>query len=337
MIKRKILYLLIVFSAIVFLSALLYRHFEGYSLLDAFYVTVITLTSLGYSRLYPATVNGKILTMVLALGGYTFLAAVITIVSSAILEGKLLESFRRKKMEKKIKGLKNHIIVCGGGDVGKYVIDELYTAKSDFVLIDKNSERIDELLKSYPGLYYTPGDATDDAVLEAAGIKSAAGILVVLPTDTENLYVIVTAKSLNKNIQVISHVVQDENQKKLMNAGAGRVISSNMIIGTRLASIMLRPSVVSFIDVVNKIGAKGSEKTLRIEEVKLPQRSSLVGKNIAYARIPQETGLIIIAISKMAGEIIYNPGSLYEFSKEDKLIVLGSDTQIEKLIKFVNN
>ena len=337
MIKKKIIYLLITFSLIVSSSAMLYRNFEGYNYLDAFYVTIITITSLGYSRLFPLTAEGKILTMILALGGYTFLAAVITIVSSAILEGKLLASFRRKKMEKKLKRLKNHIIVCGGGDVGKYVIEELYSAKSSFVLIDKSIKRTEELLKSYPELHYIVGDATDDAVLEAAGIKHAAGILVVLPTDTENLYVIVTAKSLNKDIQVISHVVQDENQKKLTNAGADRIISSNMIIGTRLASIMLRPSVMSFLDVVNNIGGKGEEETLRIEEVALPKNSSLIGKNIAFARIPQETGLIIIAISKADKKIIYNPGSLYEFFLNDKLIVLGSDPQIERLKMYLNS
>lgn len=335
MIKKKIIILLLIFFVIITLSSMLYQEFENLKFLDSLYITVITLTSLGFSKLFPKTDAGKILTMILAFGGYSFLAAVITVISSAILEGRILENYRRNKMEKKVKSFKNHIIVCGGGDAGKYVIDELYKAKTNFVLIEKNEERVNELLSTYKNLYYLIGDATDDTTLSKANVSTAKGIIVVLPSDTENLYVIVTAKSLNKDIQVISQVIQDDNHHKLLNAGADRVISSNVIIGSRLASMMLRPSIVSFLDVVNSFADKDTSASLRLEEVEIPKKSSLIGKNIAYARIPNKTGLIIIAISKESGGFIFNPGSLYEFVVNDKLIVLGNDEQIQKLIEYV--
>jgi voltage-gated potassium channel len=335
MIKKKILYLVLIFVSIIIISSFLYSYFENLNTIDSIYITIITLTSLGFSKLFPHTQAGKILTMTLALGGYTFLAGIITIISSTILEGKILQNYRRKKMEKKISSYKNHILVCGGGEAGKYVIEELYKTKGNFVLIDKDEHRVNELLKDYPNLKYIIGDATDDNVLSKASIANAKGIIVVLPSDTENLYVIVTAKSRNPGMQVISQVIDESNHRKLLDAGADRVISTNSIIGTRLASLLLRPSVVAFLDVVNSFTNKDRSHSLRLEEVKIPAKSSLIGKNIAFARIPHKAGLIIIAISKQQGEFLFNPSSVYEFEKNDKLIVLGNDEQILTLKKLV--
>ncbi len=337
MLKKKIFYLTLAFLLIILISSFLYSNLENLNTIDSLYITIITLTSLGFSKIFPKTEAGKILTMILALGGYTFLAGIITVVSSAILEGKLLENYRRKKMEKNIKSLKNHIIVCGGGDAGKYVIEELYKTKTSFVVIDKNQDKIDELSSKFAGLKYILGDATDDYVIELAGIHKAQGIIVVLPSDTENLYVIVTAKSRNPNINVISQAIEENNAKKLRDAGADKVLSSNSLIGTRLASLILRPSVTAFLDVINSFSEHGKSRALRLEEVIIPDRSQLIGKNIAYARIPHRTGLIIIAISKPDGSFHYNPSSVYEFGEKDKLIVLGNDEQIEKLKQFVKD
>ncbi len=337
MLKKKIFYLILIFIVIIVISSLLYAKLENLNTIDSLYITIITLTSLGFSKLFPKTEAGKILTMTLALGGYTFLAGVITVVSSAILEGKILENYRRKKMQKKIKSLKHHIIVCGGGDAGKYVIEELYKTKTNFVLIDKNENKINELVNDFQELKYIIGDATDDHIIEHAGVHNAKGIIVVLPSDTENLYVIVTAKNRNPNINVISQAIDERNEQKLRDAGADRVLSSNSIIGTRLASMLLRPSVVAFLDVINSFPGGGKGKALRLEEVSIPDNSTLLGKNIAYARLPQRTGLIIIAISKPDGTFHYNPSSIYEFDLGDKLIVLGNDEQIQSLKLFVKD
>ncbi len=335
MLKNRLIFLFIIFAFIIIICSSLYHIFEKFSVLDSIYITIITLTSVGFSSTPPRTGAGKILTLVLALGGYAYLAGLITAISSAILEGKILQNFKRKKMLKKVGAMKHHIIVCGGGEAGKYVIAELEKSKTDSVLIEKNNERVEELAKSVKNLKYIIGDATDDDVLNSAGIHSAKGIIVVLPSDTENLFVIVTAKSKNKSITVISQVIDDNNQKKLMDAGADRVVSSNSIIGTRLASLVVRPTVVAFLDVVNNFTSGSQAAALRLEEVEIPTKSGLIGKNIAFARIPQKTGLIIIAISKSDGQYHFNPSSIYEFSEKDRLIVLGNAEQIDSIKELV--
>jgi len=306
---------------------------QSWDWLDALYMTFISFSTVGFREVGNLTAAGRIFTMVIILFGIVVISMLSASVTSWFVQNELLLRRKKQLMMKQISQLKGHIIVCGAGDTGKTIINEFIRAKKDFVIIEENIEVIEALQEHYPKLFFIHGDATKDEVLEEANIKTAKGLISALSMDADNLFVVVSARALNLNMTIISRAVDPSTEDKLYKAGANYVISPNMVEGTRMASVLLRPTVVSFIEVMMR---GGEDLSFRMEEIDVPRRSSLVGKTLQEAQIPQRTGLIVIAIKKgKDSRWLFNPSSTQLLEENDRLIVLGDSEKVDKLSSLI--
>jgi voltage-gated potassium channel len=231
-------------------------------------------------------------------------------------------------MEKRIKLLKNHYIVCGFGRMGKKICEELHTYKKPFTVIEKDKIQIDHLREL--DYLYIEGDATVDEVLLSAGAHDAKGLVAVLSTEAENVFTVLSARVLNPKIFIVSRAIEEENESKLLKAGANRVVKPYEIGGFRMAQVLLRPGVVDFIDII----ARDRRIDLHIEEIDVLAGSSLVGHKLSEAPIRNKLNIIIIAIFRSDGKVIYNPQSNVVIEENNKLMVIGEERNIEELIKI---
>ena len=300
---------------------------QDWSLLDSFYMTLITITTVGFGEVHPLTPEGRFVTMMILIGGVITISVGVSIITRYVVERELGRVFRRRKMDKEIKNLKDHVIICGAGETGKIAIKEFLRSKQEFVLIEKNPDLIAEFRETMPDILIIEGNATKDEVLQEAMIETAKGVITTLSSDTENLFVTISAKTLNKNINMVARAVDADTQSKLYQVGADHVISPNIIEGLRMASVMLRPTVVSFLEIMTL----GEDIDLFLEEVQIDDKAKLKDKTLAEAKIPQEIGLIVIAIRKNEGKFLYNPKSDMLLESGDALIVLGKPSQVDKL------
>lgn len=299
---------------------------EGYSFLDAFAVTLglLTTTSIGYGTVIPASIPGKIFTLLLIVFGVSLVAYAFGTIVSLVLEGHLSNLMGRSKMKKKIANLTDHIILCGAGRVGKHVICRLMMEKVPFVVIDKNEETIKNLMDN--AVLVINDDAAKDEVLTEAGIHRAKGLITALPADADNVFVTLTAKELNPNIRVVARADIAESKPKLIRAGADKVISPSVIGGRRMAISILKPVSVEFVETL--IHKRDLE--FEIEEIITSAGAQLVGKTLQDSGIKQRTGTMIIAI-KRNEDIITNPSANDVIEAGDLLIAIGTRPQLAKL------
>ncbi len=291
--------------------------------------TVITLSTVGYGELpgmeHDAVARAFSLALiVLGAGTMVYFASVVT---ALLVEGELREIFRRNRMRKRIETLEGHIIVCGIGRTGRHVLDELKATRNPCVCIDADGEKMNRLGDEIPGLLYIVGDATEDEVLEAAGIRRARGVVAALTDDKENLYVTLTARSLNPSLRIIAKAVEATAEAKLRKAGADKVVSTNMIGGMRIASEMLRPNVTEFLDIM----LRDPEHVLRIEEAKVTDKSPFAGRTLGEAALRKVCDVLVVAVRSKEGRYKFNPGAEQVLLPGSTLIVLGEHTEIAKL------
>ncbi len=315
----------------LFVTALLagtlgYHRLEGWSLLDGLYMTVITMTTIGFGEIQPLSQTGQIFTIFLSLvsigiGGYAISAA-----AAFVVEGDLQLIIRGRRMDKQIAQLEKHIIVCGAGRVGLQVAAEFHKTRTPFVVIEQDPNEI-EPLKRFSDVLYLQGDATKDATLRSAGIERAKGLIVALSDDKDNAFVVLTARSLKPDLRIVARLTEEENAEKLRRVGADAIASPNAIGGMRLASLMIRPTVVAFLD--EMLYVPGA--TLRMEEVPLDDGSSLPGQRLGEADIGGRTGLLVVAIRSGAGQLLFNPGNQARLKEGDILIVIGTPDQLATL------
>ncbi|MCA9752235.1 MAG: potassium channel protein [Gemmatimonadetes bacterium] len=308
-----------------------YRAIEGWGWMDCAYMAVTTATSVGFSEVHPLSTAGRVFTMIVlafSLVGLGFLWAMVT---AFLVELDLADYFRRRSMQNRIDHLSGHYIVCGAGRVGRVIFGEMTAAGQTVVLVDRNHERIEQMRERFPNILTVEGDATLDHILQIAGITRARGLAAALASDADNLFVCLTARSLNADLEIACRANDGESIPKMAQAGARHVVSPNVTGGVRMAASLLRPSVVSFLDA----STSTSEFELRLEELPVPSASHLVGKTLAQARIPQETGLIVLALrSHAGGESVFNPGGDAKLCAGDVMIVLGQEAQIDRLRGF---
>ncbi|RKQ63371.1 voltage-gated potassium channel [Thermovibrio guaymasensis] len=328
---KKSLSILATLLLLVIVSTTGIKLIEGWSWLDCLWHTVITISTVGYGEVHPLSVPGKIFTMAVIVVAFALFAYGASTVASMIFEGELRKIFTTKRMEKMVAKLKNHTIVCGLGRTGQAAVKELSREKIPFVVIEKNEERIEEAKEKYPNLIYIHGDATQDETLIKAGVKSAANMIVATADDADNLFITLSAKNLNPRLRIVTRANREENVIKLKRAGATEVILPNVIGGLRMASLAIRPSVVSFLDIVTHHG----EIDLRLEEVEVPKGSPFHGKLLKELDIPKKTGVIVIGIRREDGSFILNPTSTTMVLEGDKLIIIGTKDQAEKLKRMV--
>ena len=303
---------------------------KSWTLFDAIYMTVITLTTVGYGD-NGLSDTGKAFTIILLIGGIGVFTYSVSVATAFIVEGQLREVFRRRKMKKAIAKLSNHYIICGIGDTGVHALDEMIQMDVKFVAIERDQERIEHLLETRNFLY-VQGDATDDEMLIRAGIEHAHGLIASLSTDQNNLFVVLSAKQLNPRLRVVSKAVEDNSPRKITKAGADEVVLPDHIGGLRLASAVIRPIVVDFLDIMLK-----SQVATRFAESVIQSESTLVGKTLSEAQILDRTGLIVIAVHNRQGNFMYNPSGQLKLDVDDALITIADNEQLQGLNKLTGD
>ena len=314
-----------------------FLQFPDWSLSDAAYMAVITITAVGYQEVHTLTDAGRVFAGVLLAGGITAMGLWFALITAALVEMDLAETFRTRSVMKKIQDLSDHVVVCGAGRTGRQVIRELQASDVPYVVVEHDPDRV-ELVQDEidPDALVLESDATRDETLEEANLREAWGLVAALSADTDNLFVCLSARDMCPDLTIVARAYDEEATSKLYRAGADHCVSPNVTGGTRMASMLLRPQVMSFLDVVTGM----DEMPLRLEEVTVPDASQLADHTLAEAAIPQKTGLIVIAIThedpQDEGRLVYNPGPDERIQPGDVLIVLGYPDQVDGLRAIVS-
>ena len=330
-IKTRLFFIISLLILILLIGAAGYSIIEKWSALDSVYMSVITLSSVGFGEVKTLSANGKIFTIVLIILGIGAVIYGITTITAAVVEGRLKELFRRRKMEHRISNLKGHIIVCGVEETVRPIVEELKMTHSPFVIITNRPDLLLEL-KGYKDILYVEGNASEENVLEKAGVKKAKALICAFDNDTQNIFIVLTARGMNPNLRIVARIDEEKSESKFRRAGADAVVCPNRIGGLRMASEIIRPAVVSFLDVM----MRGRDIALRIEEVPVGRGSSFINQTLVQTGIGKKTGVMIIAIKEhITGRYRYNPTAETKINEGDTLIILGNVEQIESLRKIL--
>ena len=326
-----------IYTAIVLLVILLavgilgFRFMSEYSWIDALYMTVITVTTVGFGEVHPLDDTSKIFTVFLILTSVVILGYAIKVITEYILSKNDFEELKQKKMQKKIDGFNNHIIICGYGRNGKQAAQKLLAYNKPFVVIEKNKEIIDKFQSELLPFVY--GNANEDEVLLQAGIDRADTLISALPNDADNLFVVLSARQINKTMNIISRASQETSYQKLKLAGANNVILPDRIGGDHMASLVVVPDLIEFIDNLSIIG-KGNVNIEEVAVEKLFTTSKI--ETLRHLDLRKKTGCTVIGYKNEMGEYIVNPGADMQLKPNSKIIVLGRPEQIEKLNSVYN-
>ena len=322
-IRKKIVWAMVVFGILLIVSTATYRFIGGpqYSLLDCLYMTMITISTVGFSEVIDLSDRpfGRLFTIFLALAGIGVFTYILSNFTASIVEGEINEAFRRRKMEKAIRRMRNHYIVCGVEGVGRHIISELHATQRPFVMVDSDPSTIEEILRVFPNQIFVEGDATDNAVQIKAGIENAEGIFAATGDDNDNLVITLTAKQLNPQAKVVTRCRDLRNLQKMRTAGADDVVFTTFLGGLRMASVMFRPTVVSFLDVMLR-----DDANLRVEEV--PVQESLEGKALSDLQLARYPGILLLAV-KRGERWLYNPRRDELIQSGDTLIFMATPEQ----------
>lgn len=324
--EKQILKIVLLLVSIITLGVAGFMIIEGWSFLDALYMTVITIATVGYREVHPLSTAGTVFVIVLIVLGVGTFLYIITSLSEYIVAGHLVGAMGRRKMKKGIDALENHYIICGFGRVGLQVALELKREGMPFVVVDSNADAIQRCVEH--AYLYLEGDASNDEVLREAGIERAKGLVTATDSDADNVYVTLSAKNIRDDLFVVARANLEDSEQKLLKAGADRVLSPYSIGGRRLASLLLRPAVVEFLDVV----MHSTEIELLMEEVVVHKKSPFVGATMSEARIKCITGANILAIKKKGERgMTVNPSSDIIIEPGDKLVAFGTREQLKEL------
>ena len=324
--KSRLYRAIILILLIIFLGVVGFMTISGYRFVDALYMTVITITTVGFGEVQPFTDADKIFSIFLILTSVSVVGYTVSSFSEYLVTGQLFQHFKHKKVEKKIAGLKNHTIVCGYGRNGKQAIAKLKNYKKDFVVVEQNKDIIQKL--DAEGILNIEGDATTDETMLRAGINNAKNLITALPSDADNLFVVLTASQLNKDCKIISRASKETSYNKLKIAGAENVIMPDKLGGAHMASLVVTPDVIEFVDQLTISG----DTTTNLEEIdvdNLPKE--YVGKTILDLDLRKKTGCTVIGYKTSNKDYIINPEATVELVKGAHLIVLGRPEQITKL------
>lgn len=318
--------------SLILVGILGFHFIEGWPFLDCLYMTVITIFTVGFKEVRELSPLGRIFTIFIILGGVGTAIFAFTKIGEVIYEGGLNKFWRRKKMEKNLANLKDHYIICGHGRMGQIVRERLQEEKLPFVVIDNNEEKIKEIIQANRCLHIK-GDATQEEVLIKAGIKKAKGLAALLPTDADNLYLVLTVKLLNPSLFVLSKAMDEEAEKKILQIGASRVVSPYKLSGLKIAQGLIRPTLVDFMDLI----IRRKELSLYIEELTARQSSKIVNHSLRECDIRKKANVIVVAIKKPGKDIVFNPSPDITIEVGDTLLVLGDKENISEFQNIYMN
>ncbi|MEM7335442.1 MAG: potassium channel protein [Chloroflexota bacterium] len=323
--SRQVIRLSILIFIILFLGTLGYMLIEGWTLIDSLYMVVITMTTVGFGEVQPLSQAGRLFTIALMFSGIGVVAYVFSSFFEYIFTGDFAGTLRRRRVSQEIDKLDNHIVICGYGRVGRSAVSSLKESGRKIVVIEVKDNLVQAARED--GLLVLEGDATHDEVLIQAGIERAWGLIVCTGQDSLNLFIVLSARSLNKDLYIVVRGIDAENEGKMRRAGADRVVSPYQIGGKHMANIIIRPHVTDFFDVVTLEG--GIE--LWIEELHIEKDSELIGQTVVDADIRKRTGVTLVALIPSSGGDALIPDATTILNFRDELIVLGTRDQLAKL------
>jgi voltage-gated potassium channel len=323
---RNVKFLAVGILLLLIVGTLGFHFIEGWPLFDGLYMTLTTLTTIGYQEVHPLSHAGRVFNTFMIVVGVGLVFLLIGSLTQALIEFEFEETFGRRKMEREIGRLTDHYIICGAGRVGRSVAHEFMRKPAPFVIIEGNDAKAERYRVEFPLMLV--GDASQEAVLHQARIEHARGLIAATTTDASNTYIVLTARSLNPKLKIIARASEEDAEKHLRTAGADVVVSPYTFAGHRIAHSFLRPNVVDFIDVAmvqqEKLG-------LEIEEIMIAPSSVLAGQTVSGSKIRQDLGIIVLAIKRPGAPMHYNPASQDKIEAGDFLIVMGPPEQLRRM------
>ena len=316
---------------LVILSGIIgFRFLYDYTWVDALYMTIITISTVGYGEVQPMGAYGKIFTSVFIISGLFIFGFGLSTITEHILNKNNIGNLKRNKMKKRIDSFKDHIIVCGYGQNGKQAVQKLLDYRKEFVIIDENEEVLSAIEDDR--LNYIVGNATEDEVLISAGVEKASTLICALPRDADNLFIVLSARQLKSDMRIISRATEENSYKKLKLAGADNVIMPDRIGGSHMASLVVVPDLVEFLD---NLSVSGEQDSINVEQISFDKIcTDGVEKTISEIDIRKNTGCSIIGYKSPSGTYVVNPEPSLKLERESKLIMIGRPEQIESLKKY---
>lgn len=327
---RELTLSLIAIVLLVLIGTIGYSAIEGWNWFDALYMTIITVATIGYGETHPLTDLGRGFTIVLIILGVGVASVVLSSVTRFVIQRQIIWLFDRKTMQDAIDKLSGHTIFCGYGRLARMALQALEgPARQQVVLVDSDEERASTAAED--DIFVVKGDATSEETLLAAGIKRAQRLVTLLPKDADNLYVILTAKELNPNLYIMSRAADEKGEKRLSRAGAARLISPYRVSGQKIADGIVRPYVTDFLELAGSSG----RTDLAIEEIRIPDNSPLTGRSLEEAQLRQRSNIMVAAIIKKDGQMVFNPNKETLLEPGATLIGFGHKADFTKLEKLL--
>ena len=306
------------------LGTVMFRTIEGWSILTSLYVTVQTVTTVGYGDVTPQSTAGRAFATFFMLFGVGIVLYALTSTVQSIVQSELVATFGQRRRSRKMSKLRAHFIICGAGRVGSHLIRSLMGSHDTFIVIERDPEKVTEL--SDLGVTVLVRDATLEESLREAGVEQARGLAACLPEDADNVYIVLTARDLNPSIHIVARAAEEQAEAKLIRAGANRVVAPTIIGGHRMAVALTKPAVGDFIDSIT-----ANELDLGFEQLEVEAVSSLVNRKLSETNIRSELNIVIVSIRRSDGQIIFNPSADTVIKAGDMLIAISDAEALEKL------
>ena len=311
-------------AALIVLGTFGYQILEDWPTLDALYMTVITLATVGYAEVHPLHEVGRMFTIALVVFGVTIVFWAAASLVEAVVGEQIWHAIQRKRMRKHISKLHEHFIVCGFGRMGQQIVRDLQREGVQHCVIEINPEQLPKLVAQ--DIPFVEGNASDDEVLMSAGIESAKGLITVAPSDQDNVFITLSARALNPGLFIVARSILEENEDKIKIAGADRVMSPYVLGGRRMATAMLRPNVLDFLE----LAMQRDDLQIMLEEITIGPNSSVIGQSIEQSSLKTKTGVTVVAMKKSSGKMIANPSADEVLEDGDLLVILGLREQLDK-------
>jgi len=322
--RRRLILIAVALALVLSGGTVGFMLIEHYPVFDAFYMTLTTVTTVGYAEIRGLSHAGRVFNSFLILVGVTTIFLAVGAMTQTLIELELNQFFGKRRVRSMIDKLEGHFILCGFGRVGRGAAEELRRAGVSFVVIDHNDERVERAIKA--GMLAVHADASRDETLRDVGIVRAKGLIATLASDADNLFVILSAKTLNPNLQLSVRIAEESSEQKMRRAGADFVFAPYNTTGHRMARAMLKPHVLQFLDFTEQQGVD-----VEIEQVRVTGQSAFAGRSLAEVDIRNKNGVVILAIRKATGEMLFNPAPEVKMSAGDYLIAMGDASHLQKL------